>query len=646
MPTTISTPSSSCATLTASTTGPVPLQAIDTAWIPLSSDGKVIPTCYASSVTHQDDGDGDDDDDDDDNIDAQNFSPMDLCHSHTQQQHQHQHQQRLIRTMEQTGWYTEEDFLYTTSTHTSSLISSPSSPSPPQGILQLQYPTKRSYPLHNLSSRQSILLTTSTAYNPSIVVVRLYDAPYTLLALHIDGCIQYVTPEQQQSKEQRIPSKPPTSPPKPKPPPSQPLYEMMTHIPMCSVTMEASYILILNATSHPNCVNDGSNKPNCMTGYGIVQQLLYYYYRTTYKIIFVEEDPILYQLYIQYFDAHHPQQQQQQQQQQQRIFQDARITVVHANPFSYMDTNHEMNRYHVIYATDDSLLQTSLLDTTNHPEQVYCPSVSIKNDNTGPSNDSDTHCRYRTNIYQALVPGGVACIYTNPITALKCSNFENNEDIPMKVEYAMVPTVSSSFICTSYNNHNAILQLCTRLQVSNIVASNNSTTPTRTNPTDSVLKVPTCTRPIRSPSSCTVHNTGTQTSGSPQLVLDWYSNETHRSAFVLPPFLQRQLSVCTVNPHDHRSTTNTDGTHDASIGSMNTESVVGREVVNESVNADMHADIRFSNGNKNRPNNVQDTTEDTIHCLHPQSFGCFGQTIHRRLQQWFPSKPRFTVLVP
>jgi hypothetical protein len=62
------------------------------------------------------------------------------------------------------------------------------------------------------------------------------------------------------------------------------------------------------------------------------------------------------------------------------------------------------------------------------------------------------------------------------------------------------------------------------------------------------------------------------------------------------------------------------GTHDAFIGSRNAESVVGREVVNESDITDMHADIGFSNGNKNRPNNVPNTTTTTVVMVVRSSF--------------------------
>ena len=392
----------------------------------------------------------------------------------------------MLRAMEETGYFTEEYPVGDDNTSTTSV-------------------KKVLYPLRDLSVRRSGILATfvshtNTGSSTSIVLVlQLYDPPYTVLALCFDDRIQYAipyhdplspSPAHQQGPSIQLTCR------------AIPIYEMMTHIPMCSVKCEPSYILIWNATVSRRTGNQRRqrqrNSNHRMTGYGIVQQLLRYYASSIYKIVLVEEDPAIYDIYKSYFDTNPV------------VREEERVTVVHHPPFDdpQNDVSSLEGRYHVIFVIDDhDPVDDNTLVNVNAVAvdrvEINLPSSSHAQP-TPPLRDSYRHC-----IYRALVPnGGVACFLTRPNNVN-----ENDSTVPMKYEYAALPTVA----LTSIESSETILQLCIRWTNHHDTAA---------------VDAPTCRRPIRTPTTSSTLDT---------TPLHWYSSDTHVSAFTLPPMIQRQL---------------------------------------------------------------------------------------------------------
>ena len=449
-----------------------------------------------------------------------------------------------------------------------------------------------------MSSRQSMVhvSTTDNTYHSSILVVKLYDPPNTVWALCVDGRIQYVVPYQSYHDK----SPPHVSSIMDNGTFHSSLYEMMTHIPMCSVQMEPSYLLILNTRRTSSLrklsttTGTGYRNSNGMVGYGIVHQLLQYYTSSIYKIIFVEEDPVLYDIYIKYMDT-------------KSIFrQEERITVLHTNPLSVNSTDVISSRYHVIFVIDDDIDVAE----NRSAHQICNESSTVDEDISSPKLLSRD--RYRSNIYRALVPnGGVACFLTSPNNVLRSqSNSKNNfhSTIPMQFEYAAVPNHSSRSMWDGNVTNGSdvtLLQLCIRLTNRETTIHSNTTFRTKSN-----ISTLSCRRPIRPPVSSAITKVA-----APFPPLNWYSSETHVSAFTLPPMVQRQLfPFCgdTNNASEQLPTMeqatllSDDATHPVPIPKT-------------TLSKDTHAAV------------ATDTR------CHPQDqFGCIGENVHRFIQRYFP----------
>jgi hypothetical protein len=542
-----------------------------------------------------------------------------LLQQEQEQQELAQEHQRMIRTMEETGYLTEmhnqiggHDHYYCGNHSSHNDINSNSNNS-----------IKVLYPLHN-RSRQSIFLDSTlhneynSTTNQTILVVQLYDPPYTVLALCINGQIQYMIPD-------------PTSPPQLVNATSNPLassihpndhrimncitfrsvvYEMMTHIPMCSVKIEPSYILIVN--SFPSIIkkqicNKHNRNTNRMVGYGILQQLLQYYTSSIYKIILVEEDPILYEIYTQYFNP--------------MMRDDDRITVVHTNPLLVNEENDNdannissnciiSNRYHVIFLVEDDPVVMDDDDTTTR---------SLRD-------------QYRTSIFRALVPnGGVACFLTRPINlqSQPANDTDDDSRIIMKYEYAAIPTMS-------YNDHFInpsnvlILQLCIR-------SNNMRRHETKENTTDPFTPMTNDQTAIMNPEPITCHIPIRRVPGSSSVgttafpLLNWYSSATHVAAFTLPPIIQRQLfPLC-----DDNNGTN-DPSHNTIPMFAPTSLSSSREVKTSTSTTSTHPK-RMTNERSSHQNSDDDTSEENANTTtcQPQHIrlGCIGDNIHHWIQR-------------
>jgi hypothetical protein len=280
-------------------------------------------------------------------------------------------------------------------------------------------------------------------------------------------------------------------------------YEMMTHLPMCSVQVEPSYILILNTDTR-----GGTN--TVMTGYGILQQLLTCYPALLYKIVVVEHDPVVVQVWNDYFQNDHS---------GNMGLDDARVTVILSNPNTYLYDHADtiQGRYHVIFITND------LYDC--HYDDVS-QQVSHHDTTTTTSLDSTHHAvDHRTMLHQALVPGGVACMCTtgtatdDDTTTDHSSMWSNYNTTATNhqstIEYAKFPTT------TTIQDGGSHMLLRLYIRESNVMDHGRST----------------CRIPVRQPLLPNNNNYNSDNDHS----LYWYSSEIHPTAFILPPYLLYNL---------------------------------------------------------------------------------------------------------
>jgi hypothetical protein len=241
--------------------------------------------------------------------------------------------------------------------------------------------------------------------------------------------------------------------------------------------------------------------------------------------------------------------------------------------------------------------------TTNIPEHSIIP----------PTVSRD---QYRANIYRALVPnGGVACFLTNASNVLHSqSNHMNNKMTPMKFEYAALPTIPSRSIWNESATNQSdmtLLQLCIRLNNHETTMPFNNTT---TNAVSRNVDVPTCRVPIRQPEV-----------SATAAALNWYSNETHVSAFTLPPLIQRQLFSCRDDKKDPSNVP-----------------IVERLAVLRSCDANAHP-IPMANSTFSDDHNA---AHDIVCQPQVPFFGCIGENVHRFVQKLFSNVSTNFVSVP
>ena len=258
--------------------------------------------------------------------------------------------------------------------------------------------------------------------------------------------------------------------------PNRALYEFMSHIPMCSVRPEPFYILILN--TRPNATTTttlGARNDTLLMGYAILQHLIQGYKSILYKVVFVEEDPLILQVWQTFWQDHASSS-------SSGVLQDDCVEVVTANPRSFLQNGPpSRQRYQVIFVTHDFHDDDKADPTTDDPWNM---------------------------VHQSLVPGGVAACPLSLDPGSTKQAERQVSDPSWTIEYAQLP--------------GSFLHPTSRLLRLHIRDSTNGTPP--------LPEVPaTCRIPVRQPI-----RTDDAVTGRPE----FYSPATHRTAFVLPPCLQ------------------------------------------------------------------------------------------------------------
>jgi hypothetical protein len=230
-------------------------------------------------------------------------------------------------------------------------------------------------------SRQSILYAKESQYHASILVLLLENWKVFV----VDRCIQYwCCTGDLDGNHLTFPRRGWNFP--------LALTEMMTHIPVCSVVPEPSNVLILNTCTQTAAMAERNDTR--LLGYAILQQLLQCYQSILYRVVFVEEDPLILQVWKEFWDE--------------ELFRDACIEVVHANPLTYLQDS-VPGRYQVIFVTHDFSEEDASDETRTDPWAM---------------------------VHQSLVPGGVACtLISNP----SLHYLKDATDPPCTIEYARLP---------------------------------------------------------------------------------------------------------------------------------------------------------------------------------------------------------------
>jgi hypothetical protein len=174
------------------------------------------------------------------------------------------------------------------------------------------------------------------------------------------------------------------------------LCEMMTHIPMCSVAPEPSYVLILN--TRPTAARATGRNDTLLMGYAILQQLLQGYHSLLYKVIFVEKDTTIWQVWEEFWDA--------------GLFNDDRVQVVHTNPHTYLQ-DCVPGRFQVVFVTHDFSEEDAVVKTHTDPW---------------------------TMVQHSLVPGGLACTLISDHSLLTHHEVATM-DPWCTIEYARLPSL-------------------------------------------------------------------------------------------------------------------------------------------------------------------------------------------------------------